>query len=128
MITTGNHTARVSVYKITREGPRHMSKNIVINNTVYCTCNDYYNFDGAKIELQLSTCTFDDDNEWALKHVQTFSNNEADEVTFGTTKMFLTLTTNNGHSWTGVPSKVYKWDPEHCLFNFIQSLETIYMK
>ena len=39
---------------------------------------------------------FDDDNEGALKHVQTFSNNEADEVAFGTTsEIFLTLTTNN---------------------------------
>ena len=127
----------VSVYKITREGLTHSqtitipgartTKNININNTVYIAvaCHHYYN---TETESQLYAWTMKDDNAWTFKHVQTFNNIEAYDITFGMTAsdIFLTLTTNNGRSLTGVPSRVYKWDPKHRLFQFVQSLETIY--
>ena len=141
IITTSDHvlTGSVSIYKITREGPRHSqtmmipgaktTKNININNTVYIAvaCNNYYDDDDTKRESQLYTWTFDDDNEGSLTHVQTFNDNQADDITFGTTTsdIFITLTTNNERSRTGLPSKIYKWDPEHHQFHFIQSLDTI---
>ena len=133
MITTSDRSGSVSLHKITRKGLRHSqtitipgaktTKNIHINNTVYIAvaCN---NNDNTKTDSQLYALT----NDGTLKHVQTFNDNEADDITFGMTnnEIFLTLTTNNGRSQTGLPSKVYKWDPKHRLFNIIQSLETIY--
>ena len=135
VITTSDRSKNVSIHKITRKGmilshtemiPGAITaKTININNTVYIAvaCNSR---DDTETDSQLYTWT----NDGTLEHVQTFSNNEANDVTFGTTTndIFLTLTTNNERSDTGVsevPSKVYKWDPKHRLFNFFQSLETI---